>query len=130
MKGVPKSEEFKKHLSELYKGKKNPWNQITNRNPEKIRKKVNFFTIFSNFITLLWHTWDATVQVSRPTNHFEGSYNYFPIKYKKIRFSKIFQRLDLILTGTRKFKFLCSYEFIQSETANSLFLSCIAILPK
>lgn len=37
-KGVPKSEEFKKHLSELYKGKKNPWNQITNRNPEKIRK--------------------------------------------------------------------------------------------
>ena len=37
-KGVPKSEEFKDHLSKLFKGRTNEWNQVTNRNPEKIRK--------------------------------------------------------------------------------------------
>lgn len=37
-KGVPKSEEFKKHLSEIKTGIPCPWNQITNRDPEKIRK--------------------------------------------------------------------------------------------
>ena len=38
MKGVPKSEEFKRHLSEIKTGVPCPWNQITNRDPEKIRK--------------------------------------------------------------------------------------------
>ncbi len=38
MKGVPKSEEFKRFLSELYTGRECPWVQITNKNPEKIRK--------------------------------------------------------------------------------------------
>ena len=36
--GVPKSEETKKRMSESGKGKAHPWNQITNRDPEKIRK--------------------------------------------------------------------------------------------
>ena len=37
-KGIPKSKEFKEYLSKKFKGRKNIWNQITNKNPEKIRK--------------------------------------------------------------------------------------------
>lgn len=36
--GIPKSEEFKQHLSDLFTGRECPWVQETNRNPEKIRK--------------------------------------------------------------------------------------------
>ena len=43
-KGVPKSEEFKEHLSELFKGRTNEWNQITNKDPEKIRKTAEKHT--------------------------------------------------------------------------------------
>jgi polyhydroxyalkanoate synthesis regulator phasin len=44
MKGKPKSEEFKEFLRLLYTGRKNPWNQITNRDPEKIRKTAEKHT--------------------------------------------------------------------------------------
>ena len=37
-KGIPKSEEFKQHLSNILTGRTNEWVQITNKNPEKIRK--------------------------------------------------------------------------------------------
>lgn len=37
-KGIPKTEKFKQQLREIFTGRKYPWNQITNRNPEKIRK--------------------------------------------------------------------------------------------
>jgi len=44
VKGIPKSEEFKEHLSELFTGRNNDWNQITNKNPEKIRKTAEKHT--------------------------------------------------------------------------------------
>ncbi len=43
-KGVPKSEEFKQLMSELMTGRECPWNQITNRDPEKIRKTAEKHT--------------------------------------------------------------------------------------
>jgi len=43
-KGVPKSEEFKQHLSELFTGRTNEWNQVTNKDPEKIRKTAEKHT--------------------------------------------------------------------------------------
>lgn len=43
-KGVPKSEEHKKKISESNMGKKCPHNQITNKNPEKIRKTAEKHT--------------------------------------------------------------------------------------
>jgi hypothetical protein len=37
-KGIPKTEEFKETLSKKFKGRKNHWNEKTNKDPEKIRK--------------------------------------------------------------------------------------------
>lgn len=41
MRGVPKSAEFKRRMQNIMKGRKCPWNQITNRNPDKIQKTAN-----------------------------------------------------------------------------------------
>ena len=78
--------------------------------PKKIGKKVNFFRIFSKF----YHVILAYLGCYSPnfTCHkpFWRELQQFFQKIEKIRFSKNFQKLDLILTGTRKFEFLCSYK--------------------
>ena len=61
--------------------------------PKKIGKKWIFSESFQNFITLLRHTWDVTVQISRATNHFEESYSKFSKNLKKSGFRRIFKNL-------------------------------------
>ena len=78
--------------------------------PKKIRKKVNFLRIFSKF----YHVILAYLECfsSNFTGHkpFWSELQRFFQKFEKIRFSKNFQKLDLILTGTRKYEFLCLYK--------------------
>ena len=67
------------------------WSPLSIR--KKYEKKWIFSESFQNFITLFWHTWDVTVQISRATNHFEGSYSNFSKNVKKSGFQRIFKNL-------------------------------------
>ena len=78
--------------------------------PKKIGKKVNFFRIFSKFYHVILAYLECSSSIFTFHKPFWRELQRFFQKIEKIRFSKNFQKLDLILTGTRKFEFLCSYK--------------------
>ena len=89
--------------------------------PKKNLKKVNFFRIFSKFyhvILAYLGCFSSNFTCHKP---FWRELQQFFQKIEKIRFSKNFQKLDLILTRTRKFEFLCSYKLRKGiETINGV----------